>query len=98
MPKRKARPDLRRNVRSQRRTYRLPEGAGEGAMIALSILQPYAWLIVTGRKDIENRTWRTGRRGRVLIHAGKNYPKRDYADDADQFDGYPLREQMIGGV
>lgn len=40
-------------------------------MKALSIQQPWAWLIVNGLKDIENRTWRTAFRGRVLVHAGK---------------------------
>jgi hypothetical protein len=68
-------------------------------MKALSILQPYAWLIVTGRKDIENRTWVTGYRGPVLIHAGKNYPKRDHADYFDMYEDYPeTREEMIGGI
>lgn len=38
---------------------------------ALSIMQPWAWLIVAGHKDIENRTWPTSYRGPVLIHAGK---------------------------
>ncbi len=38
----------------------------------LSIRQPWAWLIVNGYKDIENRTWSTRFRGKVLIHAGKN--------------------------
>lgn len=37
---------------------------------ALSIMQPWAWLIAAGHKDIENRTWRTDYRGPVLIHAG----------------------------
>lgn len=42
-------------------------------MIALSIKQPWAWLIVNGYKDIENRSWPTRFRGRVLIHAGKRH-------------------------
>lgn len=42
-------------------------------MKALSIKQPWAWLIVNGFKDIENRTWQTSFRGLVLIHAGKNH-------------------------
>ena len=58
-------------------------------MKALSIRQPWAWLIVrpdvadqatraqlrTWRciKDVENRTWSTGFRGRFLVHAGKTY-------------------------
>ncbi|ODN69225.1 ASCH domain-containing protein [Methylobrevis pamukkalensis] len=40
-------------------------------MRALSIMQPWAWLIVAGHKDIENRTRATGVRGRILVHAGK---------------------------
>lgn len=39
-------------------------------MKALSIRQPWAWLIAAGVKDIENRTWPTKVRGRVYIHAG----------------------------
>ena len=38
---------------------------------AISIMQPWAWLIVNGHKDIENRDWRTNFRGPVAIHAGK---------------------------
>jgi hypothetical protein len=38
---------------------------------ALSIRQPYAWLIVAGHKDVENRTWQTSHRGPFLIHASK---------------------------
>ena len=40
-------------------------------MLALSIQQPWAWLIVNGYKDVENRSWVTKRRGPILIHAGK---------------------------
>jgi len=38
-------------------------------MKAITIKQPWASLIVEGIKDIENRTWATKFRGRVLIHA-----------------------------
>jgi hypothetical protein len=37
---------------------------------ALSVNQPWAWLIVHGGKYIENRTWRTTYRGPLAIHAG----------------------------
>ena len=37
---------------------------------ALSIRQPYAWLICKGYKDVENRNWATSFRGRIYIHAG----------------------------
>ncbi len=39
-------------------------------MKALSIRQPWAWLIVHGYKDVENRTWATSYRGPLLVHAG----------------------------
>ena len=47
-------------------------------MRTLSIRQPWAWLIVNGHKDIENRDWQTGYRGRVLIHAGKTMARSYY--------------------
>jgi hypothetical protein len=47
--------------------------------VALSIRQPWAWLIVNGHKDIENREWGTGFRGPLFIHAGKTMTKDDYA-------------------
>ena len=41
-------------------------------MKALSIRQPWAYLIVNGIKDVENRTWHTDFRGRIYVHAGKS--------------------------
>lgn len=38
-------------------------------MKAITIRQPWAQLIVDGRKDVENRTWSTRYRGEILIHA-----------------------------
>lgn len=35
----------------------------------LSVKQPWAWLILGGQKDVENRGWRTNYRGRLFIHA-----------------------------
>ena len=40
-------------------------------MKALSIKQPWAHAILQCGKDIENRTWKTNVRGRVLIHASQ---------------------------
>jgi ASCH domain-containing protein len=39
---------------------------------ALSLRQPWAWLVVNGYKDIENRSWRTNHHGPLVIHASKN--------------------------
>jgi hypothetical protein len=38
-------------------------------MEALSLLQPWATLVVMGAKKIETRSWSTPFRGRILIHA-----------------------------
>jgi ASC-1-like (ASCH) protein len=40
-------------------------------MKCLSLRQPYAELVVTGKKTIEIRTWNTKFRGVFLIHASK---------------------------
>jgi hypothetical protein len=53
-------------------------------MKTLSIRQPWAWLIVNGHEDIENREWRYPPkfRDRFLIHAGKKF---DCEDDANEW-------------
>lgn len=45
-------------------------------MKALTIKQPWASLIFHG-KDIENRTWKTSFRGRILIHAGASFDSKE---------------------
>lgn len=50
-------------------------------MKALTICQPYAELIVQGRKTCENRTWPTSYRGLMFIHAGKS--RKWFVDDDD---------------
>ncbi|AWV19744.1 hypothetical protein A3862_27255 [Methylobacterium sp. XJLW] len=63
-------------------------------MKALSIMQPWAWLIVNGHKDIENRDWRCHRRGHVLIHAGKKVDRdamQDLHAGRHPVTGEPLR-------
>lgn len=74
-------------------------------MKALSILQPYAWLIVNGIKDVENRGWYTPYRGPFLVHAGKKYGPRIHAEYVEdmQFYGVTLPSfsemmEMTGGI
>lgn len=40
-------------------------------MKAISLWQPWATLVTVGRKQIETRSWATGYRGPLLIHAAK---------------------------
>ena len=69
-------------------------------MKAISIRQPWAWLILVGDKRVENRTWRTSHRGPLLIHAAKII-------DQDTFDevirvcrekGEPLTEGELAAM
>jgi len=41
-------------------------------MKAISLLQPWASLVVMGIKTIETRNWATKHRGTILIHASKS--------------------------
>jgi hypothetical protein len=73
-------------------------------VIALSILQPYAWLIVHGHKDIENRSWSTGRRSEFLVHAGKSYSRRAHEEarrilsDLYSIELPPFEQMPLGGI
>ncbi|MCK9361837.1 ASCH domain-containing protein [Patescibacteria group bacterium] len=50
-------------------------------MKALTVKNPWAWLICSGAKDVENRSWRTSFRGRVLIHVAQSLATPDIALD-----------------
>lgn len=47
--------------------------------IAISLRQPWAMLMARGIKRIENRSWRSSRRGPVLIHASSWWNAREAA-------------------
>lgn len=47
-------------------------------MKALSIRQPWAWLIVNGYKPLENRNWRSNYQGILLIHASLSFDSKGY--------------------
>lgn len=51
---------------------------------ALTVKHPWAWAIINGGKDVENRSQRTNYRGRLYIHAGKTL-------DFDAFSFPPLQ-------
>ena len=68
-------------------------------MKALTVCQPYASMIVSGQKLIENRTWRTWYSGPLIIHAGKSLAWFTDEDPAD----YPLGRaigvvELVDGV
>ena len=50
-------------------------------MKVIVVRQPWAWLIVNGYKDIENRTWPTRYRGPLIIQASARRPtKAEFAE------------------
>jgi len=82
-------------------------------MKVLSVKQPWAYLICSGIKDIENRTWKCPQKyigQRVLIHAGGTAAKEPYMlfndDQAEQIGdrimdvvaSYRTRSAIIGSV
>ncbi len=46
----------------------------------ITVRQPWAYLIVHGPKDIENRNWRRNYRGPIGIHAAKTMTDGEYMD------------------
>lgn len=48
---------------------------------AISLRQPWAAFMVRGIKRIENRRWKTSRRGWVLVHASKGWNRGEAEDD-----------------
>ncbi len=70
---------------------------------AISVYQPWADLIVRGIKDIENRSWPTRFRGKILIHAGSNIKwdivkKYRRTLGLDSFDDYEPQTMAIVGM
>jgi hypothetical protein len=54
-------------------------------MKVLSIQQPWAWAIFHG-KSVENRSWSTSVRGRILIHAGNKIDREAFFWIESKFD------------
>lgn len=64
-------------------------------MKALSIRQPWAWLVVNGHKPVENRTWETLYRGPLQIHAGLQMTRADHEACLIFMAGEPRMAQII---
>jgi hypothetical protein len=67
-------------------------------MKALSIQQPWAWCILHAGKDIENRDWSTGLRGRIYLHTGKNFDRIEWSWIKDNFGVEIPRDLPTGGI
>ena len=69
-------------------------------MQALSLKQPYAWLIDNGYLLVDDRTWGTQYRGPMLIHASKGLYESyyDYLKANTDIPLPPKEELAYGGV
>jgi hypothetical protein len=66
-------------------------------MRAISIKQPFAWLVVTGKKNIENRSWYTHHRGPLAIHAGLRMADEELEEIARRYRVRILPEALQRG-
>ena len=66
-------------------------------MKAITIKQPWAELILQGRKTIELRTWTTNHRGRLAIHAGQGLKREACAAYGLEPESLP-RGALVGTV
>jgi len=65
------------------------------------VQQPWAWLIVNGHRDLENRSWWTKQRGPIAIYAPLDFDAAGYAWVRGAFPGIemPDPEQFdTGGI
>jgi hypothetical protein len=67
-------------------------------MKALSVRQPYAYLILKGIKRIENRTWSTNYRGPLAIHASLRWHDRSIDEIEATHRLCIPRELPLGGI
>ena len=69
-------------------------------MKAITVRQPWAWAIMHGGKDVENRTRNMAGtyRGPLVIHAGKTHDEDDYYDVQDLLpDGTAIPDDLALG-
>lgn len=78
-----------------------------GQVKALALRQPWAWLVVHGGKDIENRKWKITYRGPFVVHAAKGMTRAEYAAvvdytrshvDAELADRIPPPAELVYGA
>lgn len=57
-------------------------------MKALTVKQPWASLIISAGKNIENRDWRTNYRGIIAIHSSAKFEQSEMEDACDFMRGF----------
>jgi len=103
--------ERRPQVPERRQGHRISDRTGVSDCISISVLQgdqlrtraslfakPWASLIVAGVKDVENRTWPMGYRGRVLSHSSLRADDTSSEDIERRFDVSLPSESPLGGI
>ena len=68
-------------------------------MKALSVIQPWASVICSGMKDVENRLWQAAKApGRILIHATKAKVSGFFEDQPDDYVATIKNARMMGWI
>lgn len=94
-------PRLGRRIMSKKKPAPLIRwSAGLHKLKAITIRQPWAWLVVNGYKDIENRKWATHHRGPLLIHAGSSRADLHIAvkDHIERKYGVKISDEYVMGA
>jgi len=64
----------------------------------ISLLQPWATLVVIGAKKIETRSWNTKYRGPILIHASKSMESaKEILDNPEIYNSFSIALQQADG-
>jgi hypothetical protein len=66
-------------------------------MKVLSVRQPWAWAILFGGKDVENRSWNHEYRGLIVIHCSARKPSNDLLLEASELSRRSIPEDLSLG-
>lgn len=80
------------------RWFDIDDDTGAGVLSLLTVKQPWASLIVSGVKKIENRSWATQYRGPLVIHASARPDRPGMTLHGSQIDSEPTLGAIVGCV
>ena len=64
----------------------------------LCVKQPWAWAIIEGGKDVENRVWKTNYRGRLYIAARKTIDNGSFGYISELIGDIPRPKSLVTGA
>ena len=67
-------------------------------MKVLSLTEPYATIIIEGKKTIETRSWKTNYRGKLYIHASSTKIPKEYRNNKELMDLVDINNLNYGYI